>query len=64
MRKPMNDSLRAIELDGIILFPGETGSDEKEWLATAASNPAFDFLKDQKEEIYSISDGKPFHDQS
>jgi hypothetical protein len=61
MRKPMNDSLRVIELDGIILFPGETESDEKEWLAAAASNPAFDFLKDQKEEIYSVSDGKPFY---
>jgi len=83
----MNDSLRAIELDGIIdeknqlhlketlpvtgpsrvrviiLIQGETGIDEKEWLAAAASNPVFDYLDDSKEDIYSISDGKLFYDQ-
>lgn len=37
--------------------------DEREWLRSAASNPAFDFLKDPEEDIYTLADGKPFHDE-
>ena len=47
----------------IILMPEETDIDEKEWLRVASTNPAFDFLKKPEEDIYSLSDGKPFHDQ-
>ena len=47
----------------IILIPEETDIDEKEWLRMAASNPAFDFLKEPEEDIYTLADGKPFHDQ-
>jgi len=36
--------------------------EEKEWLRTAAANPAFDFLKDPEEDIYTLEDGRPFHD--
>jgi tetratricopeptide (TPR) repeat protein len=36
--------------------------DEREWLRAAASNPAFDFLKDPEEDIYTLADGKPFND--
>lgn len=36
--------------------------DESEWLRSAASNPAFDFLKDPEEDIYTLADGKPFND--
>ena len=46
----------------IILIPDETEIDEAEWLRAAATSPAFDFLKDPAEDIYSIQDGKPFHD--
>ena len=35
---------------------------EAEWLKTASNNPAFEFLKDEQEDIYSLNDGKPFHD--
>ncbi|MCK5522237.1 MAG: hypothetical protein KAI83_03795 [Thiomargarita sp.] len=35
---------------------------EAEWLKVASQNPAFDFLKDAKEDIYSLTDGKPFYD--
>jgi len=35
---------------------------EKEWLLTADSNPAFDFLKDPEEDIYTLADGRPFRD--
>jgi hypothetical protein len=47
----------------IILIPEETDLDEQEWLQVAAINPAFDFLKDPEEDIYTLADGKPFHDQ-
>ncbi|RLJ01410.1 MAG: hypothetical protein DRP11_04440 [Candidatus Aenigmatarchaeota archaeon] len=47
----------------IILLPGEADIDEMEWLRAAASNPAFDFLKEPEEDIYTLADGRPFYDQ-
>jgi hypothetical protein len=47
----------------IILVTEETDIDEKEWLRAASTNPAFDFLKEPEEDVYTLSDGKPFHDQ-
>ena len=32
---------------------------EEEWLKAAMSNPAFDFLKDPREDIYLPTDGRP-----
>lgn len=46
----------------IILFPEGADIDEKEWLYAAASNPAFDFLKEPEEDIYTSEDGRPFHE--
>ena len=45
----------------IVLYPLDDESDETEWLRAAARNPAFDFLKESAEDIYSVEDGKPFH---
>ena len=47
----------------VILLPEEAGIGENEWLKAAASNPAFDFLKDPAEDIYTLDDGQPFNDQ-
>jgi hypothetical protein len=47
----------------IILLPEDADIDEKEWLYAAASNPAFDFLKEPEEDIYTSEDGRPFHDR-
>ena len=47
----------------IVLYPLDEEWDESEWLQAAASNPAFDFLKDPEEDIYSLSDGEPFCDE-
>ena len=47
----------------IILLPEDVDIDEKEWLRSASVNPAFDFLKESEEDIYTLVDGKPFHDQ-
>lgn len=46
----------------IILLPEEDISEE-EWLRAAGANPAFEFLKDPQEDIYTLSDGRPFYDQ-
>lgn len=46
----------------IVLLPEEADIDEKEWLRAASTNPAFDFLKAPEEDIYSLADGRPFHD--
>ena len=47
----------------IILLPEGSDIDDKEWLYAAASNPAFDFLKEPEEDIYTSEDGRPFHDR-
>jgi hypothetical protein len=47
----------------IVLYPLVSEPDEQEWLRAAARNPAFEYLKESTEDIYSASDGRPFHDQ-
>ena len=48
----------------IILLPEKSMDiDEKEWLKAAAVNPVFDYLKQPGEDIYTVNDGRPFHDQ-
>ena len=47
----------------IILLSEEGDLDEKEWLRASAANPAFDFLKEPEEDIYTLADGRPFDDQ-
>lgn len=47
----------------IILIPEQGGIDEEEWLQAAATSPAFDFLRESGEDLYTLADGKPFHDQ-
>jgi hypothetical protein len=47
----------------IILLPEEADIGEMEWLRAAAANQAFDFLEEPEEDIYTLADGRPFHDQ-
>ena len=35
---------------------------ERSWLAAAANNPAFAFLDDPREDVYTLEDGRPFND--
>jgi len=49
----------------VIILIDEQSDDideEKEWINSIQSNPAFDFLKEPTENIYSLSDGEPFND--
>ena len=43
----------------ILLFDDAEEVDNALWLKALSTNPSFDFLKDEKENIYSINDGKP-----
>ena len=45
------------------LLPEDSDISETEWLQAAAANPALDFLKDPEEDIYTLSDGRPFYDE-
>ena len=47
----------------IVLVPESAQIDENAWAKAAAASPAFDFLKEDAEDIYTVNDGKPFHDQ-
>lgn len=45
----------------VVLLPAvDEDPSESEWLAAASRNPAFDFLADAAEDIYSPEDGVPF----
>lgn len=48
----------------IVLYPLHEEWNEAEWLRAAASNPAFADLAAPEEDIYSLADGKPFHDEA
>jgi len=47
----------------IIILPDDEEIDESSWLRAAAANPAFEFLKDSAEDVYSVKDGRPFRDE-
>lgn len=46
----------------IVLAPDDDDMNEQDWLRSAASNEAFQFLTDPAEDIYKPSDGKPLDD--
>ena len=49
----------------IIILVDEKNDDideEKLWLNSITTNPAFDFLNEPVEDIYSLKDGEPFND--
>lgn len=48
----------------LILIDEDLSTEEEEelWAYSISRNPAFDFLKDPEEDIYTLKDGKPFDD--
>ncbi len=50
--------LRNQKVRVIILLPESDDIDDKIWLQSI-QNPAFDFLNEPEEDIYSIQDGNP-----
>lgn len=48
----------------IVLFDeNNTDIDEQEWLRSAARNESLDFLADEGEDIYTLTDGQPFENE-
>lgn len=47
----------------LIVLAQEDDINDKEWMKFLASNSAFDFLKDEAEDIYTINDGKPYNSE-
>ena len=45
----------------IILLDEEDDNEEKIWLEAVSNNPAFEFLKDTSEDIYTLESGKQFN---
>jgi len=71
------DENHQLKLDGVLPFAGPKRVrvivlspltemtdelSEIEWLKTSQSNPAFEYLRDPEEDIYTIKDGKPFYE--
>ena len=54
------DLKRLEALEAALLKKAEL--EEYEWLKATARSPAFDFLQAPEEDIYTLDDGKPFHD--
>lgn len=54
------DLKRLEELEAVLLKKAEL--EEYEWLKIVVRDPAFDFLKEPEEDIYTLADGQPFHD--
>jgi len=50
--------MRAIEIN----TKNDDAEVEELWLKSISANPAFDFLQDPNENIYSLADGEPFND--
>ena len=46
----------------IVLVPENDDISESEWLRAATNSSAFDFLQEPEEDLYTLEDGKPFHD--
>ena len=69
------DENSQLKLDGMLPFLGprrvrvivlslaEDEIDEASWLRAASQSSAFAFLKESAEDIYSVGDGQPFHDE-
>ena len=47
----------------IVLSPLDDEISETAWLQAAQQNPAFAFLADPTEDIYTMTDGEPFNDE-
>lgn len=60
LSKPLKEKDKKVKV--IVLFP-ESGDETEEriWMEAISKNPAFDFLKDPAEDIYSSKDGKPLN---
>lgn len=55
--KPVNIINQKVKV--ILLIPEQEETEHQVWLESISANPTFDFLKEEAEAIYSITDGEP-----
>ena len=59
LSKPLEFRNKVVKIIVLIADDDDTIENE-EWLAALSTNPVYDFLKNNEEDIYSFSDGQPF----
>lgn len=59
---PMNKRESDVRIIILVDEISDEDDEEKLWINSISSNPAFNFLKDSNENIYSLTDGEPFND--
>jgi len=59
---PINKKESNVRIIILVDEKNDDADEEKLWMNSISSNPAFDFLKDSNENIYSLADGEPFND--
>ena len=59
---PLNTRERNVRVIILVDEINDRVDEEELWMKSISSNPAFDFLEDPKENIYSLTDGEPFND--
>ena len=58
---PLNKKEQNVRVIILVDDNSEVDNEEKLWMNAISLNPAFDFLKEPEENIYSINDGEPFN---
>ena len=56
---PLNNKDSVVRVIILLEENSEELEEEKRWLYSIQNNPAFDFLNDPEEDIYSLTDGEP-----
>ena len=59
---PVNKKDKNVRVIILVDELSDEQEEEKIWLNTISSNPAFDFLNEPSENIYTLTDGEPFND--
>ena len=59
---PLNKKDKKVRVIILLDEQNDDIDEEKKWLNSIQSNPAFDFLKEPSENIYTLTDGEPFND--
>ena len=60
---PLNKKDSVVRVIILLEEKSEEVEEEKRWLYSVQNNPAFDFLYDPEEDIYSQTDGEPINDK-
>lgn len=58
LHEPLQTTAKDVRV--LVLLPTDDDPTDSVWLTAQTQNPAFDFLHDEAEAIYSITDGIPF----